>query len=391
MTQTPPRILYLVHDLADAAVLKRTTMLQDGGASVVVAGFRRSNAVPEQIGGAPVVDLGQTFNGGFVQRIVAVIRIMLAFKRYRPLFASADIVIARNLEMLAIGARGRAAVQPSPVLVYESLDIHRLLLNNGIIGKILRGLEGWLSRRAACLITSSPAFIENYFTPLSQVKLPIRLIENKVYQGEDVLPVETIQAHRPAGPPWRIGWFGAIRCRKSLQMLSDLVRLSNGQVEVVIRGKPSLDQFDDFEKDTTTLPGLSFLGPYNYPYDLMGMYRDVHFTWAIDMFEEGQNSAWLLPNRLYEGGRYHAVPLALKTVETGRKLDSLGLGHTFKSLSAKDLLAFFDGLTSFDYQRQEETAMSLPSSIWSFTRGDCVELVSYLHSLRGFIARADAQ
>ena len=36
------KVLYLVHDLADPAVLKRIQFLTDGGAVVCVAGFRRS-------------------------------------------------------------------------------------------------------------------------------------------------------------------------------------------------------------------------------------------------------------------------------------------------------------------------------------------------------------
>ena len=46
--------------------------------------------------------------------------------------------------------------------------------------------------------------------------------------------------------------------------------------------------------------------------DLAAIYGEVHFTWAIDFFEEGLNSSWLLPNRLYEGCRFGAVPIAMQ-------------------------------------------------------------------------------
>ena len=317
------KILYLAHDLSDPGVHKRASMLRDGGAIVILAGFRRTAEVVHNVAGCNAIDWGQTYNGGFVQRLWSVLREVTFLSRYRELFASADIILARNLEMLAIGVRGRSLCTDAPILVYESLDIHRLLLNEGIIGKVLRRLEGWLCRRAAALITSSPAFVSEYFNSRSLVRLPVRLIENKVYNPTQIAfdPIP----HRP-GPPWKIGWFGAIRCRKSLAILEQLVRQSNGNIEVVIRGRPSLDQFDDFYKSTSSTPGLTFLGPYEYPEDLVSIYNDVHFTWAIDMFEEGLNSSWLLPNRVYEGGVYGAVPIAISSVETGRFIKRLGIG-----------------------------------------------------------------
>ena len=56
------------------------------------------------------------------------------------------------------------------------------------------------------------------------------------------------------------------------------------------------------------------------------IYREVHFSWAIDFFEQGQNSEWLLPNRLYEGCRFGAVPISMGHTETGRFLDQQGIG-----------------------------------------------------------------
>ena len=76
-------------------------------------------------------------------------------------------------------------------------------------------------------------------------------------------------------------------------VIDEPLNIAPGKVEVIIRGRPSLDQFDDFTKQTTGIPGLSFKGPYKNPDDLQKIYSEVHFTWAIDMFEEGLNSSWL--------------------------------------------------------------------------------------------------
>jgi succinoglycan biosynthesis protein ExoL len=73
-------------------------------------------------------------------------------------------------------------------------------------------------------------------------------------------------------------------------------------VAVEIRGRPSRTEFDDFDAQVANVPAsasaaLHACGPAR-------LYGDVHFAWAIDWFEAGANSAWLLPNRIYEGGRH---------------------------------------------------------------------------------------
>jgi hypothetical protein len=185
---------------------------------------------------------------------------------------------------------------------------------------------------------------------------------------------------RKPGPPWRIGWFGAIRCRKSLAMLARLAREGNGKIEVIIRGRPSLDQFDDFYLRVSSTPGLSFLGTYKNPEELASIYCDVHFTWAIDMFEEGMNSTWLLPNRLYEGGMHGAVPIALASVETGAFIRRLDIGVTVNN--EEDLTSFFHGLTSERYYELRAAVLKIPDATWRYDTQDCKDLIAYLDGLR---------
>ena len=375
-----PRILYLVHDLYDPAVYKRIAMLKSGGAKVTVAGFRRVEEPAYNLADCHTINLGQTYNAGFTQRMISVIREIILIRKYHNIFSENDIIIARNLEMLAIGVRGKKLLSSKPILIYESLDIHRLLLKKNIFGKLLRKLEGWLTKKASALITSSPAFISEYFNNLSEIKLPIKLIENKVFNlyTENIIP--TINSIPPQ--PWKIGWFGAIRCRKSLDILTNLVKNSNGNIEVIIRGRPSLDQFDNFYKDTNSVPGIKFLGEYKNPDNLESIYSEVHFTWAIDMFEEGLNSSWLLPNRLYEGCLYGSVPIANANVETGRLIDSMKIGVSLKEVNLNLLSDLFEQLTEKKYCVMRECLLKVPRSCWSHNIEDCKELVLYLGSLK---------
>lgn len=294
---------------------------------------------------------------------MSVLKQLARIKKLEPDFKNCDAIIARNLEMLAIAAYGKKKFKLDIPLAYESLDIHRLLLRQDIIGKSLRTLEGKLCKSASRLWTSSPAFIDNYFNALSKINLPITLIENKVYNPEYSL---NTNSNTPSAPPWKIGWFGAIRCKKSLDLLIKTTDSLNGKLEVIIRGIPSYDQFDDFDHLIKNAKYITYHGPYKNPDDLEKIYNEVHFTWAVDMFEEGLNSSWLLPNRLYEGGLYNSVPIAIENVETGRYIKKLCIGHTLKSASDKELTELISGLNNDTYGNLKERSNSLNSHTWLF-------------------------
>lgn len=365
-------ILYLTHDLSDTTTEKRARMLRAGGANVTLAGFSRSTP-PAIIAGCPVVCFGKTSNGRFLARAFSVIRTIATLRRYRALFQQADLVIARNLESLAIAARGQR-YRHTP-LVYEVLDIHRLLLRKDALGQFLRRLEGRLSKRVSLVLTSSPAYIREYFEKRSHMQAPCLLLENKVFLGDGMVPQPT--THRPPGPPWRIGWFGIIRCQKSLDILCDALRAHPGLFELIIRGKPDRMQFRDFDAQVKDVAGLHFMGAYTQA-DLPPMYGEVHFSWAIDMFEEGLNSQWLLPNRIYEGGLYGAVPLTASGVETSNLTARLGIGYTLGEPKGESLVEFLQGLNANRYQTLSGAVTNQHLSSWVSTPADCVQLVQQL-------------
>lgn len=368
-----PKILYLVHDLNDAAVGKRIRMMRDGGAEVSLAGFHRG-AVPRSIAGVEPTSLGQTFDGALRQRAVAVLGQVLRPWRLMALARRADAVMARNLEMLLlarIALMGQGASKP---LTYECLDIHRSMLGTGPGSRLLRLLEGGLLRRVDRVIVSSPAFAPEYFAPRRTAPVPT-LVENKVYASGVELPSPVAP---PLGPAWRIGWFGMIRCRKSLTILSELAEALPGQVQVEIRGRPSAAEFEDFAALIAAMPGVAFLGPYDSA-DLASHYDGVHFVWGLDFFEAGLNSRWLLPNRLYEGGARNRPVIAQAEVETGRWLAQRGCGVLLDDVKA-DLRRFFEGLTVEAYADLIRRCEGVPRSDLTAGVGDSGSLVEHLVS-----------
>ena len=375
-----PKILYFVHDLDDPAVARRIAMLRTGGAEVELAGFHRFPKPPPSVGGVAALSLGRTQPAKLLSRALSVAKAALDLKPVAEAAGRAGVIVARNLEMLALAVRARNRYAPGTPIAYECLDIHRLLLSRGPAGYGLRFVEDWLLRQTDLLLTSSPAFIRNYFEPRGFAGA-VRLVENKVLalEGEPApLPPE-----RPAPSlPWRIGWFGVLRCRKSFEILSRLARDLPGTVEIVMRGRPAPSIFPDFEAEARARPGITFEGAYRNPEDLSAIYGGVHFTWAIDYYEEGQNSAWLLPNRIYEGSLWGAVPLALAGVETGRWLSARHAGVRLPDPPDEALRSFFSGLDAAGYSHLAGAVARIPRAGLVDDAAACRRLVQSL-PLRG--------
>ncbi len=372
------KIFYLAHDLDDPAILRRVAQLKRGGARLSLAGFRRrssSHSPPEDV----VVEFGRTVDGRLGQRALSVSATAMCVTRWGRAARDSDVLVARGLEMLVLGAVLRRTFCKRTPLVYECLDIHRLMGSSGTIGRALRFLEGRLLGYCSLLITSSPAFVANHFLPSHGSLPPVLLWENRMLASE---LAQEKAARRPEGcRPWRIGWFGIIRCERSLELLQGLCRTLPGEVEVEVRGRPTKEVLPKLEAAVASTPGLTFGGSYDRSRDLSDMYGRVHFTWAIDFFEDGANSAWLLPNRLYEGTAHAAVPIALSSVETGQWLARHSAGVLLSQSVEHDLLAFFRSLDASAYQALVSHLASIDPLAFCQPDNELVDIVDQLSKL----------
>lgn len=378
------KILYLVPNLADPAVARRVGMFQLGGAQVEIAGFRRSDAPPADLTLDKVVELDITHDGRMLQRLFATLTAAFRAHSWGETFTRPDVVVARNLEMLGIANRLLSLWPEPPALAYECLDIHRLMLRGDILGQSMRTIEQRLLRSASLLLTSSPAFLSNYFDVHDAP--PAQLVENKVFApsgGE----IGSNPGLRSDAVPIRIGWFGALRCKRSLAALDEVSRALDGQIEVTLRGRPALTAFEDFHGTVGAAPHLEYAGPYRYPDDLAAIYSAVHFAWAIDFFEAGQNSNWLLPNRIYEGCLHGAIPIALAGTETAAFTERCGIGVVVPDIEPCTLTALFSSMTP---ERLVALATAVRGQAANTFRCDPTECVDLIARLSGLVSTEPA-
>jgi succinoglycan biosynthesis protein ExoL len=171
------RIAFFGHDAADAAVRRRVRGFLDDG--LEVTGFMMRRRDPGTLDWENV-DLGETRDGAFVQRIRQVFTGARLAAADRKKLAAADVIYARNLDMLACAFLAKRHAGLDTPVIYESLDVHRLLTRADFIGAAIRGLEHSLLKRTVGLVVSSPGFIRNHFEKHYAGDYRAFLVENRL-------------------------------------------------------------------------------------------------------------------------------------------------------------------------------------------------------------------
>lgn len=365
------RVTYLAHDLDDPSIWRRVRMLRQGGAQVQVAGFRRGNGpLPE-----PAIVLGYTANGRMIQRVRAIAAAWPRIARMIPAQHGPEVILARNLEMLALGAR--LARAQGGRLVYELLDIHAMMLGQGFAARTLRLVEAGLMRRSSLVVLSSPAFETSYLRQFDQPAIPTLLVENKPFARPGAAsPASAAPEGVENGGPLIIGWFGMLRCRWSLEVLDRVTRAQPGKFRVILRGRPALDVMQDFDAVVEANPDLSFMGPYDWPDDLPDIYGQIDVAWLIDRYQAGQNSDWLLPNRLYEGCLNGAVPVVLEGTEVARRVSAWDCGFVVSNPDADAVADTLSTLTPAMLAERRRAVADLPRAALEMDEAECRHLTA---------------
>ncbi|MCH9808034.1 MAG: hypothetical protein K0U74_09895 [Alphaproteobacteria bacterium] len=317
-------IAFFGHNVADAAVRRRAVAFMRAGHQVTGYMMHRDKPLNPDW---PNHDLGQSYDNAYLHRLAAIRsgakRALLHIDELRQ----ADLIYARNLDMLACAQLVRRKAGLNQPLVFECLDIHKRLTTPGPTSHALRRLEAYLLRSTALVVCSSPAFFRSYFERHHPGNYRPYLLENRFIEGDTFPPRPSRPSSdsMPAGV-LRIGWFGNLRCRRSLELMKRLAQRFPDNVSIDLRGYPAPNVFPDFENEIAPFPAIRYGGRYHAPGDLQALYSGVDIQWAGDFHEAGANSVWLLPNRLYEGS-YFATPLICPAqTETARWITENGGG-----------------------------------------------------------------
>lgn len=339
------RIVVFAFDLTEASQIRRIASLRRLGHDVRTVSFRRGNMNTDFLPDWPNLDLGHMPNQRFAERLVRLCLALPRLLRAGPIVDGADVVIARNFDLLALGWLARLARLPAGTpLVYECLDIHGLFVGGRPVNRIMRFLERRLLSRVALLWVSSPGFLTGYFSPQQGYAGPVALIENKLWFDGPAPPRPKPGGRMGRHGPITLGWVGSIRCRASLDILTETARRLGPKVRIAVHGNLHRHGLGDFDAALSGLDNIAWLGPYRYPDDLAGVYGTCDVVWAQDLWQRGGNSDWLLPNRIYEASWFGCPSIAVADTETGRRVATDGLGFTIAGPSAEALVDLIERL-----------------------------------------------
>jgi succinoglycan biosynthesis protein ExoL len=357
-------LAYFGHDARETAIQKRILSFLMNGCRVTAFTFSRRHQAERSSVPFDNVPLGTTVDRNYLKRLVPLARGLIAALRHARRLRKTDIIQARNMDMFALAMVAKLLSGSKARLVYEVLDVQRILVGRGWVPALARAVERRLLKAADLLVVSSPDFITEYFDPVQQYRGPWHLLENKI-PGSHILAAP--QAYvRPTtlaieAPPWVIGWFGVLRCRRSLDILAAIADELGPKVRVYIRGRLSREDITDaeFARIIEERPNMVFEGPYSSPEDLARIYGKVHFSWSVDYIDAGANSDWLLPNRLYEGGYFGAIALGRDGTATARMVADHGLGKKFAEPLAKSICDFLQNLDTATYVKLRTAVMAM--------------------------------
>lgn len=376
-------VAFFGHNSADAAIRRRVHAFQQSGIEVQGFMMRREDAQALPWNN---VDLGLTADAAFRHRLRAIHAGARIAAKHIGALRQASLLYARNLDMLACAFLTRRLTGLDTPVVYECLDVHRVLTRQDAVGAVFRSVEGWLLARCALLVISSPAYLREYFSARHRGRFRSFLLENRLTQGMAHGPRPAASAITGDAQPLRIGWFGNLRCARSMALIKSLAARFEGRLLFELRGYPFRLALPTFEADVSSSPAIRYGGRYSAPDDLAGMYASVDVMWAGDYFEAGFNSRWLLPNRLYEGGYYGVPALAAADTETGRWVGTRQAGFTFGEPIEATVPALIERLLTDRAAIRERSAalLAMPESAFIQSRTEMGRLVDVA------LARSDA-
>ncbi|MFD2740010.1 glycosyltransferase [Sulfitobacter aestuarii] len=304
------------------------------------------------------VHLGTTVDRRYLYRLPALAKGLWRMLRHGETFRRADFIYARNLDLAVLGCFAKYLTRSRAQLIYEVEDVQAVFFRPTLQGRIFRAIERWLLRRADLLVVMSPGFLRGYFIPTQNYDGPSYVLENRIQTDDRSLP------EPGSREPWArstekvvIGWFGTLRCTKSMEILGRVADELGDKVEIYLRGYPTETGMAEFQEVLQRHPNWVYGGEYTVPDDLGDMYRRVHYAWCLDFLDAEGNSPLLLTCRMYQGGYYGAVPLVPAGSEMERWLAKIGIGHSIAPDYAENLIAMLRRFDIEDYRAERAEVM----------------------------------
>lgn len=354
------KIIFLLPVSTDAYLRKRVTALECEGAQPLIFAFERDHypAKPWH----PYQTLGRISDGDYLKRIPQLLK---AVVKVRPYAEDVQALYCFGLDLLTVGWLASRGKPKHFKLVYEVADIREILLSKGIAGYILRWLERFLLRYVDISVVTSQAYIDYYFHEIQAAyHVPFQVIENKLFLSEiPQIPVTTKPIDK-AAETITIGYFGLIRCRRSWEVLKQLVKQGKGRFRVYIRGIIS-DSLSDMREEIRQTEHVDFGDSYIRE-DLPEMYSRIDLSW-LPTYTDTSQLKWARTNRYYQACYFKRPMIAQSGTQDGLVVDQLGIGLNIDVLDVEGAVSQLMQITEQQLLIWQRNLQELPLSICVYT------------------------
>lgn len=333
----PIKVLAILHTLGQPRLAKRLDNLEAQGFELSAVAFARdyhSGRLPK----CPTTVIGHAHQGRYAQRLASILR---AIPKVRRAIRGADAIYAfsPDMAMLAVLSRG---LRPVPIIL-EVGDITPIQTASGWRGWLFRTLDRFITKRCQLIVSTTPRFIDEFYRKWLRVETPGIVLENKVERSY----AEAVRSGSIDRPPARtesqkirIGYFGALGCHWTMEVLTTLASRHGDRFEVLLGGFawPWLG----LENYRRRAPSMEYYGEYKSPTDLPNLYGAVDLTWGCyqPISPSDWNLRWARPNRFYESCAF-GVPLVSRAGSCdAADVERLGIGLIITSEDARDTADF---------------------------------------------------
>ncbi len=365
-------LIFVTGAWGDSHQLNKLLFLEKLGLKVKILAFRRKDYYKSRII-RNYIFLGEIKNDYKYFR-----RVILYLKGYSKLLLNikkTKIAYVFGLDNVLIILLYKILFNKQMKIIYEVPDLREFHFSRTILGCVIKYLEKILFKKIDVIIFTSKYYYSNYYKNILTKKTKWLEIENKVEISKRSLRKVDVSDKNIT-----IGYFGLLRCEKSLNILIKLAE-QNNHFKVILRGiflPFTLKYLDKIKK----LKKIKYLGQYDSIKDFNSMYNSIDIAWIAYPFNKEQfgNHKLAKTNRYYESGFFQTPMIASKGTVDAKRIKEYKMGLVLNLSDEKSSISLLSKLNKNDINRFKNNIKKVNLDEFMITN-DYEPLKKYINSI----------
>ena len=335
---------------------KRIKMLLDAGFLVEAIGFSRNS----HIGRNPdcnVDVIGKISDGNYFRRTLIL---LASLKKLKLRLRECEITYVSGFDMLFLTVLVKKLFKLRFSIVYEIGDIRDIQTKPSILGRATRWLDRLMIKQVDLVVATSVGYVKGYYSKWLGENPKYHIIENKLeFKSEDQKNIYPIVKKAKI----TIGYFGVLRCSRSIEILCMLAKSQPENFEVMIAG---VFQDQSFMRLISNVTNIKYFGTYESPNDLHMLYSKVDVVWACYPFpnDVDQNWKWARTNRFYESCYYSTPMIFLKGSGDENSILKYEIGMPIQNHNDDIVLDQFSHLNWANIEKWHKAFKDVPEAVF---------------------------